>query len=89
LADRYDVQLSTQAGRQLRKLERQVQRRILGALMLLANTPRPSVSKVLSGTDGYLRVRVGDYRIVYKIEDHQLVVLVLMLGHRREVYRDL
>ena len=89
LANGYFVELSALAGRQLRKLDRQVQRRILGALTLLKDTPRPPASKALVGYPGYLRVRVGDYRIVYMVVDERLVVLVLTMGHRREVYRDL
>ena len=55
----------------------------------MRDTPRPPASKPLVGHPGYLRVRVGDYRIVYRLEEDKLVVLVLTMGHRREVYRDL
>lgn len=89
LADEYVVELSPAAARSLRKLDRQVQRRILGALVLLRETPRPPAAKSLVGHPGYLRVRTGDYRVVYTIEERRLLVLVLALGHRREVYRDL
>ncbi len=73
----------------MRKLDRQAQQRILGALHLLSTNPRPPKAKSLTGHPGYMRVRVGDYRIVYTIDDGRLVVLVLAIGHRREVYRDL
>ena len=89
LADEYVVELSPAAARSLRKLDRHVQRRILGALVLLRETPRPPAAKALVSHPGYLRVRTGDYRVVYTIEDRRLLVLVLALGHRREVYRDL
>jgi addiction module RelE/StbE family toxin len=50
--------------------------------------PRPSGVKALHGEErGYLRLRAGDYRIVYRIEDQKLLVVVVRLGHRREVYR--
>ncbi|GAA1420518.1 type II toxin-antitoxin system RelE/ParE family toxin [Agrococcus citreus] len=89
MADRYDVQLSKGAARALRKLDRPVQARILAALALLRDDPRPATVKALSGHPGYLRVRVGDYRVIYTIEDDHLVVLVLTIGHRRTVYRTL
>ena len=89
MAENYHVELSPQAARALRKLDRQVQRRIIGALILLKDTPRPPASKALVGHPGFLRVRVGDYRIVYTVEDEKLVVLALKVGHRRDVYRGL
>lgn len=89
MAERYDVQLSKGAAKELRKLDRPVQARILAVLTLLQDEPRPSTVKALSGHAGYLRVRVGDYRIVYTVEDDRLVVLVLAVGHRGEIYRTL
>lgn len=88
MAERYDVQLSKGAAKELRKLDRPVQARILAVLTLLQDEPRPSTVKALSHA-GYLRVRVGDYRIVYTVEDDRLVVLVLAVGHRGEIYRTL
>lgn len=57
------------------------------AIQELAEDPRPPGSLQLSGGDGEFRIRVGDYRIVYDVQDDELVVLVLRVGHRREVYR--
>jgi len=74
------------AARQLRKLDAQVRRRIQAALDLLAEQPRPPSATQLVGGSGEWRVRTGDYRIVYEIEDDRLLVLVLRLGHRREIY---
>lgn len=82
----YRVTLSPMAARQLRKLDAQVRRRIQAALDLLAEQPRPPAATQLVGGAGEWRVRTGDYRIVYEIEDDQLLILVLRLGHRREVY---
>mgnify|MGYP001580816136 FL=1 len=53
----------------------------------LAATPRPKGVKKLTGTDDLYRIRVGDYRIVYQIHDDRLIVLVVRIGHRRDVYR--
>jgi mRNA interferase RelE/StbE len=58
-------------------------------LVRLATEPRPPDRKALAGHHGELRIRVGDYRIVYEVHDDELLVLVTRLGHRREVYRGL
>jgi mRNA interferase RelE/StbE len=83
----YRISLSPTAARQLRKFDPQVRRRIQGVLELLAVEPRPPAATRLVGGAGEWRVRTGDYRIVYEIEDRELVVLVLRVGHRREIYR--
>ena len=73
--------------RQLRKLEPSARRRIQAAIELLRTDPRPGGAKKLVGGEGEWRVRTGDYRIVYEIHDSRLVVLVVALGHRRDIYR--
>lgn len=82
----YRIALSPMAARQLRKLDAQARRRIQAALDLLAEQARPPSATRLVGGTGEWRVRTGDYRIVYEIEDEQLLILVLRIGHRREVY---
>ena len=82
----YRITLSPMAARQLRKFDAQVRRRIQAALDLLAEQPRPPSATRLVGGAGEWRVRTGDYRIVYEIADQQLLILVLRIGHRREVY---
>jgi mRNA interferase RelE/StbE len=65
-----------------------MQRRLLGAIDLLAIDPRPPRATMLRGADrNRWRVRVGNFRVVYSIEDAELLVLVLRVAHRREVYR--
>ena len=64
-----------------------VRRRVRAAIDLLAATPRPPGATSLVGGDGEMRVRTGDYRIIYEVEDDVLRVLVLAVGHRREIYR--
>lgn len=81
----YRVTLSPMAARQLRKLDPQARRRIQAALDLLAEHPRPPAATQLVGGAREWRVRTGDYRIVYEIQDDRLLILVLRLGHRREV----
>lgn len=84
---RYAVELTKRAAKTLGKLDRPTQRRILAALVLLQSNPRPPGMTALVGRPGELRVRVGDHRIVHEIVDHRLVVLVLTIGHPRDVYR--
>lgn len=83
----YTVQTTPGAERDLRGLSTDVQRRIIKKLRALATIPRPSGVKKLRGNEELYRVRVGDYRIVYQIQDDVLVVLVVRIGHRRDVYR--
>ncbi|WP_194947950.1 type II toxin-antitoxin system RelE family toxin [Actinomyces trachealis] len=83
----YRIVLSPVAVRQLRKLDGRAQRRVQAAVELLAQEPRPVGAKKLVGGNDEWRGRTGDYRIVYEIDDGVLVVLVLAVGHRREVYR--
>ena len=83
----YRVALAPAAARQLRKFDPQVRRRVQAAIELLATEPRPPAATRLVGGAGEWRVRTGDYRIVYEIEDERLLVLVLSAGHRREIYQ--
>jgi mRNA interferase RelE/StbE len=83
----YQVTLAPAAVRQLRKLDPQARRRIQAAIELLATDPRPPAATQLVGGAGEWRVRTGDYRIIYEIHDHRMLVLVLGVGHRREIYR--
>jgi mRNA interferase RelE/StbE len=82
----YRVSLAPSAARELRKFDPDVRRRIQAALDLLATEPRPPAATRLVGGSGEWRVRTGNYRIVYEINDDQLLVLVLRMAHRREVY---
>jgi mRNA interferase RelE/StbE len=81
----YRIEIRPAAARALRKLAPDIQPRIQGAIALLAEDPRPPASRPLRGRAGF-RVRVGDYRIVYTVADDVLLVVVVTLGHRREVY---
>ena len=82
----YRIELRPAAARALRKLDPQIRPRIQGAIALLARDPRPPGAIALKGRPG-LRVRVGDYRIIYMVQDDVLLVAVVALGHRREVYK--
>ncbi|HWS34349.1 MAG TPA: type II toxin-antitoxin system RelE/ParE family toxin [Actinoplanes sp.] len=82
----YRIEVAPAAVRQLRKLDRGAQRRVQAAIELLAGEPRPNGAKKLVGGEGEWRVRTGDYRIVYQIHDNVLLVLVVAVGHRRDIY---
>ncbi|GIG26951.1 type II toxin-antitoxin system RelE family toxin [Cellulomonas denverensis] len=84
---RYQVTFTARARKQLAKSDPMVRARILRTVVVLADDPRPPGAKQLVGGEGELRVRAGDYRIVYEVHDGELVVLVLRVAHRREVYR--
>ena len=85
--DRYRVELRPAAVRALRKVPASMRARLQGVIAMLAVDPRPPAARPLTGRPAW-RVRVGDYRIIYTIEDDVLLVVVVPLGHRREVYRD-
>ena len=84
--NRYRVEVRPAAVRALRRVDPTMRPRIEGAIALLAQDPRPPASRPLRGRAGY-RVRVGDYRIIYTIQDDLLLIVVVALGHRRDVYR--
>lgn len=82
----YDIQVLPVAARAIRKLAPEAKRRIEAAIELLAEDPRPPAAKKLTARPEW-RVRTGDYRILYRIEDQVLTVVVVHAGHRRDVYR--
>ncbi len=83
----YAVIWQPQASKQAESLDYTIARRIHQAVGKLASAPRPSGCTKLAGAADLWRIRVGQYRVVYAIRDRELVVLVVRVGHRREVYR--
>lgn len=83
---RYRVEISRRAAKVVTSLEKPLRRRVLAAIDGLADDPRPDGCKKLVGQDGW-RIRVGDYRIIYEVHDQVLLVIVVDLGHRRDIYR--
>lgn len=81
----YRIELRPAAVRALRSLDPPIRLRVQGVIALLAKDPRPPAARALQGRPG-LRVRVGDYRILYTVADDVLLVVVVTIGHRREVY---
>ena len=85
----YQVELLSRARRQLRKFDRGTAARLIDAVTALGADPRPPGAKILKSGAGLMRLRVGHYRIVYRVDDARLTVVVVTLGHRREVYDEL
>jgi len=82
----YRITVKQSVSKDLRKIPKKDVKRILVAIQTLAENPRPQHSKKLSGQERY-RLRQGNYRILYSIEDEKLVVCVVKVGNRRDVYR--
>lgn len=82
----YAVFILRRAQKELSELPAEAFLRVNEAIRNLADEPRPAGCRKLSAREGW-RIRVGDYRVVYEIDDRQQVVTVLDIGHRRDVYR--
>lgn len=83
----YKIEWKQSAKKELKKLDKQIVPRILQAVENLADNPYSSGSKKLIGSDSIYRIRVGDYRIVYNIKSSVLIIEIIKVGHRREIYR--
>lgn len=84
--ERYRIEYASSIRRDLRKIDKQEVPRILAAIEALAEQPRPVSSKKLTGEELY-RIRVGNYRVLYEIIDDRLVIMVIGVRHRKEIYR--
>jgi mRNA interferase RelE/StbE len=82
----YRIELRPSVIRALKRIHPEDKERVQGAIALVGQDPRPPKALALSGRPGY-RVRVGDYRIIYTIQDDVLLVVVVNPGHRREIYQ--
>jgi mRNA interferase RelE/StbE len=83
----YRVRFTPKAWKEVESLPRPVAHRLVKKAESLADDPRPTGVKKLSGSPARYRIRAGDYRIIYRIEDDVLLVLVVAIGDRRDVYR--
>lgn len=83
----YTVEIKPSAAKQIKKLPKNVQEQVALTINNLAIEPRPDGVKKLSNSDSY-RVRTGNYRIIYQIQDDVLLVTVVRVGHRRYVYKN-
>ena len=83
----YEIEFTAEAARQVRKLPRPARDRVLDAIEDLADDPHQFGSQKLVDGQSAWRIRVGDYRVIYEIDDGELLVTVIRAAHRREVYR--
>ena len=83
----YRVELSPHALRDLKGLDKTAQKRIAQAIDGLESNPRSHGCQKMEGLENAFRIRVGDFRVVYQIHDKVLFVLVIKIGHRRDIYR--
>jgi len=81
----YQVLLTPRAMRDIRRLQPELQQRLLKAIAALGDNPRPQGCEKVRGSDEW-RIRVGDYRVRYRIDDSQHQVIVTRIGHRNEIY---
>jgi mRNA interferase RelE/StbE len=84
---RLRVEISRTAERQLKRLPKPDQARLVQTVLALADDPFPKGSRKLSGYDDVFRVRTGNYRILYSVSKSKLIVVILKVGHRKDVYR--
>ena len=84
---RYSIEVSQTAERQLRKLPAQDCSRLLTSIAGLSIDPKPRGCRKLRGYDDVFRIMVGTFRVIYSIKEAKIVVIILKVGHRRDVYR--
>ena len=82
----YKIFIEKSALKDLSKIPIQDQSRIINSIQNLSKNPRPPGSKKLSGRDAW-RIRFGNYRVIYEIHDDRLIILVINIGHRKDIYR--
>ncbi len=84
----YTVIVPKPVQKQLDRLPTELHDRVIDKILLLADDPRPSGAKKLKGYDREYRIRIGDYRVRYEIDDKELIVIILHCNHRSAIYRD-
>ncbi len=85
---KYRIEVSATAEKQIRKLTKADQIRVLRAVQKLAKEPRPPGTRKLRDYEDVYRIRVGTHRILYSIESGRLLIIILKVGHRRDVYQE-
>lgn len=86
-ASKYTLKISASAEKSFKKLPDRDLRRVTKAILDLAADPHPHGSIKLAGEENCYRIRVGNYRVIYEIQDRVLMILILKVGHRKDVYR--
>ena len=83
----YEIEIGRTAEKQLKNLSERDQLRVVRAVLALAEEPYPRGTRKLSGYDDVFRIRVGRFRVLYSVAENRLVILILKIGHRKDVYR--
>jgi|TARA_B110000263_G_C14844162_1_gene301104 mRNA interferase RelE/StbE len=83
----YRIVIKKSAAKEIEKIQKKDRIRVIEKIRSLSNDPQPEGSKKLSGQEKY-RIRQGDYRILYQIIDDELIIIVVKIGHRRDVYKN-
>jgi mRNA interferase RelE/StbE len=84
---RYSLEIARTAEQQLRKLPTEDRRRVARSMLALGEEPYPPGSRKLTGYDDVFRIRVGVYRIIYSVSGQKLMIIILKIGHRKDIYR--
>jgi len=83
----YEIEITRTAEKRLKQIPREDQERVVRAIIALAIEPFPRGSRKLSGYEDVHRIRVGRYRVIYSVSGQKLIIIILKIGHRRDVYR--
>ena len=89
MSKRYSISFVKSARQEFLRLPRAIQDRVLEALSFLAENPFSQLLQIkkLKGRDKLFRIRIADYRVVYTVQSEKLIVIIVKVGHRREIYR--
>jgi len=85
----YRIEVTRRAAKQLSELAAADRKRVARRISALTESPHPKEARKLSGADDLWRIRVGDYRVIYQIQDRILLIVIVRIGHRGDVYRRL
>jgi mRNA interferase RelE/StbE len=83
----YKIELSSTAEKQIKKLQKDDQVRVMRSALGLSRDPRPHGCRKMKGFDNIYRIRVGVFRVIYSVEEKRIVVVILKVGHKKDVYR--
>ncbi len=84
---KYTIYFSPRAEKSFKKIDMTSKRKMATAIDNLTHEPRPNGSRKIVGSQHYYRIRVNNYRIIYEIQDRQLIILIFDIGHRKDIYR--
>ena len=88
-AQRFSIVFKNSARKDLARFDKRTQQKIADAISTLASNPHPHGSLKLSGFEDYWRIRIGSYRVVYQIRDNELIIFIIRIADRKDVYQGL